>query len=93
MVQREAPCLNPFCAIRSLITTSNSVIVSLVVEDSAINLIRFASFVSSGTHVWETFGETIGETIGEMIGAMIGEMIGEMIRIVSTDATNAVSVN
>jgi hypothetical protein len=100
MVQREARCLNPFCAIRFLITTFNSVIVSLV-EDSAINLIRFASFVSSGTHVWETFGKTIGETIGEMmeetigemIGAMIGEMIGEMIRIVSTDATNAVSVN
>jgi hypothetical protein len=92
MVQREARCLNPFCAIQFLITTFNSVIVSLV-EDSAINLIRFASFVSSGTHVWETIGEMMEETIGEMTGAMIGEMIGEMIRIVLTDATNAVSVN
>jgi hypothetical protein len=105
MVRREARFLNPFCTIRSLITTSDLVIVSLVVDDSALNLIRFPLFVSSGTRVWEKFWEMIGQmleetlgvttekTIGEMIEAMIGEMIGEMIRIVSNDATNAVSEN
>jgi hypothetical protein len=85
--------------------TSDLVIVSLVVEDSALNMSRFPLFVSSGTRVWEKFWEMVGETtegafgemfeamIGEMFEAIIGEMIGVMIRIVSNDATNAVSEN
>jgi hypothetical protein len=76
---------------------SDLVIVSLVVEDSALNLIRFPLFVSSGTRVWEKFWEMIGEILEEILGVTteetIGEMIGEMIRIVSSDATNAVSEN
>jgi hypothetical protein len=36
-------------------------------------------------------GETTEGTMGEMFEAVIGEMIGVMIRIVSNDATNAVS--
>jgi hypothetical protein len=94
MVRIEARFLIPLCAIRSLITTSDLVIVSLVVEDSALTLIRSPLFVSSGTRVWgkfwemigqmleETLGVTTEETIGEIIEAMIGEMteamIGEM---------------
>jgi hypothetical protein len=113
MVRREARSLIPFCVIRSLTMTSDLVIVSLVVEDSALNMSRFPLFVSSGTRVWEKFWEMVGETtegafgemfeamigemfeamIGEMFEAIIGEMIGVMIRIVSNDATNAVSEN
>jgi hypothetical protein len=85
--------------------TSDLVIVSLAVEDSALNMSRFHLFVSSGTRVWEKFWEMVGETtagtigemfeamFGEMFEAMIGELIGMMIWIVSNDATNAVSEN
>jgi hypothetical protein len=77
--------------------TSDLVIVSLVVDDSALNMNRFPLFVSSGTRVWEKFWEMVGETtegtIGEMFEAMIGELIGMMIRFVSNDATHAVSEN
>jgi hypothetical protein len=85
--------------------TSDLVIVSPVVEDSALNMRRFPLFVSSGTRVWEKFWEMVGETtegtigemfeaiIGEMFEAMIGDLIGMMIRFVSNDATHAVSEN
>jgi hypothetical protein len=68
---------------------SDLVIVSLVVEDSALNLIRFPLFVSSGTRVWEKFWEMIGEILEETLGVTTKEMI----RSVSNDATNAVSEN
>jgi hypothetical protein len=66
--------------------TSDLVIVSPVVDDSALNMSRFPLFVSSGTRVWEKFWEMVGETtegtIDEMFETMIGEMfeaiIGEM---------------
>jgi hypothetical protein len=68
---------------------SDLFIVSLVVEDSALNLIRFPLFVSSGTRVWEKFWEMIGE----ILEGTLGVTTEEMIRSVSNDATNAVSEN
>jgi hypothetical protein len=65
--------LNPFCSIRSLITTSGLV---TVVEDSALNLIRFPLFGSSGTRVWEKFGETNDETMEAALGVTTEETLG-----------------
>jgi hypothetical protein len=76
IVSKKARSVNPFSAIRSLLKSSDAIIAFLVVEDSAMYLIRLLLIVMTETRVLKTFEETVGETR----------------RIVSNDVANKVSM-